>query len=174
LSKTREEKSQIVEQLKENFQRAQSVILTDYKGLTVEDETALRKKFREAGAKYEVIKNTLAERAAKEIGIEGIENFLTGTTAAAYGFDDPVTPAKILAEYAKEHEQIKVKGGIVNGKVVGIDEINVLAELPPKEQLIAKMLGSMQAPISGLAGALSGILRKLLYALNAISEAKKA
>ncbi|MDI6602450.1 MAG: 50S ribosomal protein L10 [Thermoanaerobacteraceae bacterium] len=174
MSKTREQKSQIVEDLKNDFQKAQSVILTDYRGLTVEDEAALRKKFREAGAKYEVIKNTLAGLAAKEVGLEGLDSFLAGPTAAAFGYDDPVLPAKILAGYAKDHEQIKIKGGIVNGRVIGIDEVKALAELPPREELIAKMLGSMQAPISGLAGSLSGIIRKLLYALNAVAEVKGA
>lgn len=174
MSKTREQKSEIVEKFKDDLVKAQSVILADYRGLTVEEETALRKKFREAGTKYEVIKNTLAVLAAKEAGVEGLDELLVGPTAVAFGYEDPVSPAKILAEYAKSHEQIKIKGGLVNGKVIDVNGVKSLAELPPREELIAKMLGSMQSPISGLAGSLSGIIRKLLYALNAVAEVKGA
>ncbi len=174
MSKTREQKSQIVDGLKDDFLKSQSIILTDYRGLTVKDETSLRKKVRDTGSKYEIIKNTLGILAAKESGIEGLDELLAGPTAAVFGYDDPVSPAKVLADYAKDHDQIKIKGGLINGRIIGADEVETLAKLPPREELIAKMLGDMQSPISGLAGALSGIIRKLLYALNAVAEIKEA
>jgi large subunit ribosomal protein L10 len=170
----KEQKAQIVQELKDKFSNSSSAILVDYRGLTVEEVTELRKKFREAGVDYKVYKNTLTEIAAKEVGCEGIIPFLEGPTAIAFGVNDPVAPAKILSEAIKEYKKMEFKVGIVGGKVIDVNGIKALAELPSREELIAKMLGSMNAPIANLVGVLSGTIRSLLYALNAVKQQKEA
>jgi len=170
----RERKEQIVKEFKEKLEKAQTVILSNYKGLTVEDDTALRRKFKEANAEYKVYKNTLMTIAAKDLGYEELTNYLEGPTSVAFGYDDPVAPAKVLADFIKTHKGVEIKAGLVNGKFVTVEEIKALAELPSKEELIAKVLGSMNAPITNLVFVLSGTLRSLLYALNAVKEKKEA
>ena len=170
----REQKAQIVEELKDRFSKASSAILVDYKGLNVQEATELRNNFRQANVDYKVYKNTLAEIAAKEIGIEEIIPFLEGPTAIAFSDDDPVSPAKILTESIKKYKKMEFKVGVVYGKVIDVDEIKDLAELPSREELIAKMLGSMNAPITNLVGVLSGPARALVYALNTIKDEKEA
>ncbi len=141
--------------------RSQSVILFDYRGLTVEQVTELRNEMRKAGIEYVVLKNALVERAAKQDNIdERIHDFLKGPTAFAFGYDDAVAPAKILKETVKKLKKCEIKGGIVNGKVFNADEVNTLADLPSREQLLARLLGSMMSPISGLAVALDQIAKK--------------
>ncbi|NLI60274.1 MAG: 50S ribosomal protein L10 [Clostridiales bacterium] len=170
----REQKAQIVEELKDRFSKASSAILVDYKGLNVQEATELRNNFRQANVDYKVYKNTLTEIAAKEIGIEEIIPFLEGPTAIAFSDDDPVSPAKILTEAIKKYKKMEFKVGVVDGKVIDVDEIKDLAELPSREELIAKMLGSMNAPITNLVGVLSGPARALVYALNTIKDEKEA
>ena len=133
-----------------------------------------KSKFREAQVDYKVYKNTLTEIAAKELGLEGIIPFLEGPTAIAFSEHDPVAPAKILTDAIKKYKKIEFKAGVVEGKIVDVDGIKALAELPSREELIAKMLGSMNAPITNLVGVLSGPARALVYALNAIKEQKDA
>ena len=174
MSKTREQKSEIIEKLKDDFSEAQSIVLTDYRGLAVKDETDLRKKVRETGSKYAIIKDTLAILAAKESGHEDLDKMLTGPTAAVFGFEDPVSPVKVLSDFAEDHEEIKIKGGLVEGKILGADELEALAKLPPRDELLSMLAREMQAPISGLACSLSGIITKLLYALNAVENTKDA
>lgn len=170
----REQKAQIVEELKDRFSKASSAILVDYKGLNVQEATELRNNFRQANVDYKVYKNTLTEIAAKEIGIEEIIPFLEGPTAIAFSDDDPVSPAKILTEAIKKYKKMEFKVGVVDGKVIDVDGIKDLAELPSREELIAKMLGSMNAPITNLVGVLSGPARALVYALNTIKDEKEA
>lgn len=169
----REKKAQIVEELKDRFSNSSSAILVDYRGLTVEEATELRKKFREAEVEYRVYKNTLTEIAAKELGYDELIPYLKGPTAIAFGIKDPVAPAKILSQAIKEFKKMEFKVGLVDGKVIDVDGIKALAELPSREELIAKMLGSMNAPIANLVGVLSGTIRALVYALNAIKEQKE-
>ena len=155
----REQKAQIVEELKDKFTKASSAILVDYKGLNVQEATELRSSFREAGVDYKVYKNTLTEIAVKEVGLEELIPFLEGPTAIAFSEDDPVAPAKILTEAIRKYRKIEFKTGVVDGKVIDVDGIKALADLPSREELLAKLLGSMNAPIANLVGVLTGPVR---------------
>ncbi len=170
----KEKKAQVVQELKDRFSNSSSAILVDYKGLNVQEVTELRNTFRQAGIEYKVYKNTLTEIAAKELGLEGLIPFLEGPTAIAFSEHDPVAPAKILTDAIKKYRKIEFKVGVVDGKVIDVDGVKALADLPSREELIAKMLGSMNAPIANLVGVLSGVPRALVYALNAIKEQKEA
>lgn len=172
--KVLEEKQKIVADLAEQLKKATSGVLVDYKGITVADDTKLRKSMREAGVSYGVQKNTLLRLAAKQAGLDGLEAVLSGTTAIAVSENDMIAPAKILHKFAEGHDTFHIKSGFIEGKVVGPEEIAELAKLPPKEELIAKMLGSMNAPISGFVNVLNANLRGLVVALNAIAEKQSA
>jgi large subunit ribosomal protein L10 len=165
-----EEKKQIVEEIKEKLENAQSVVLVDYRGLKVDEVTELRRKYTEAGVDYKVYKNTMMRFAFKDAGLEEFNQFLTGPNAVAFGFDDPVQAAKITDEFAKDHDKLEIKAGIVDGKIIGIDEIKSLANLPSKEVLIAQTLAGLNGPIAGFANVLQGTIRNLVYALNAVKE----
>lgn len=156
--KVLENKKAIVAQLTERFQNAQAGVLADYRGLTVEQDTALRVKLREAGVEYTVLKNNLTRFAVNAAGLEELDPILHGPTAIATSTDDVVAPAKILVEFAKDNEALELKGGFVNGKVISLDEVKTYASIPSKEELISKMLGSLQAPISKLARTLQAIV----------------
>ncbi len=168
----RKEKELFVEDLTGKMTGAASIIFTDYRGLNVAQVTELRSKLREADIEFRVIKNTLARFAADKAKIDDLDEILIGPTAMAFGVNDPVAPAKILLAFAKDHPQLEIKGGVLDGSVIDLSKVEYLAKIPSREELLAKALGSMQAPISGLAMTLSGILRKFLYALNEIKETK--
>ncbi|MBR3460647.1 MAG: 50S ribosomal protein L10 [Clostridia bacterium] len=154
-------KEQLVNEVAEKLQKAQSVIVFDYRGLTVAEVTELRAAMRKAGNEYVIVKNSMVERACDKIGIdESVKALLKGPSAFAIGYEDAVSPAKILKETVKKLKKCEIKGGIVNGKVSDAAAIDALAELPPKEVLIARMLGSMMSPISGLAIVLDQIAKK--------------
>lgn len=169
-----QQKQGIVEDIRTKFENCQSAILIDYRGLTVEEVTDLRNKFREAGVEYRVLKNTMIRRAVNALGIEGLDPVLEGPTAVAFGMEDAVAPAKIISEFIKQTEKTQIKAGVLEGKVVDVAEVNALAALPSREVLVAKVLGTMNAPITGFVTALSGNIRNLLYVLNAIGEKKSA
>ena len=166
----RPEKAAKVAELKELLANSQAVVLVNYCGLTVSEDTELRKQMREAGVKYMVAKNTFTRIAAKEAGIEGLDGMLENNTALAFAAEDPVAPAKIAYEFSKKHEKLEIKGGLLNGAVIGTDEIKALADLPSREELLAKLVGSMQAPISGFVNVLHGTLRNFVYVLDAIPD----
>ncbi len=173
------EKQAKVAALKEQLSAAQGAVFTTYKGLTVAQDMALRRALREAGVSYKVVKNTFTRIAANECGLEGIGEHLDGTTAMAVSATDPVAPAKVICEFIKKNKLedagiLSVKVGVVDGKVISADEVKALANLPSREVLIAKLLGSMQAPISNTVGAMQGIIRKFVYALNAVREKKES
>lgn len=170
----REEKAKTIEEIKENLSGSSSAVLIDYKGLTVEEVTELRKEFRENGVHYKVYKNTLMQIAARQLNMEDLIPHLKGQTAIAFGTEDPVAPAKILAKNMKKLDKMEFKVGLVDGKVISVDEIKTLAELPSREELLARMLRSMNAPVSGLVTVLNGTIRSLVYALNAVKEKKEA
>ena len=152
-----------VAEIKEKLQKSQAVILADYQGLTVEDDTQLRKNLREAGVEYKVYKNTLVILAAKELGLDGIAEYLEGPVSIAFGYEDATSAARILNDFTKTHKKLELKAGIVEGKVFDKEKVEQLASIPSKEVLIAKLLGSIKAPLSNLA-----------YLLNAIKEQKEA
>ena len=172
-------KQAVVAQLKEQLESAKGVVLTSYKGLTVAQDTELRRELREAGVSYHVVKNTMLRIAAKEAGIEGIEEHLEGTTAFAFSSEDAVAPAKVICGFIKKNkledaEVLTVKVGMVEGKVIGVDEVKALAALPSREELIAKLLGSMNAPISNTVNVLQGVIRNAVYVLDAIRAQKES
>ncbi len=145
--------AEVIEVLKE----AQTGVLVDYRGLNVEEDTALRTQLREANVKYFVIKNTLLRLAAKEVGLEALEEALHGPTAIAVSAEDAVAPAKVLADYAKKNDKLEIKAGFMDGSVMTLDEIKTLAATPNMDTLIAKMMGSLNSPISSLARLLATI-----------------
>ena len=172
-------KQAVVAQLKEQLESAKGVVLTSYKGLTVAQDTELRRELREAGVSYHVVKNTMLRIAAKEAGIEGIEEHLEGTTAFAFSTEDAVAPAKVICGFIKKNkledaEVLTVKVGMVEGKVIGVDEVKALAALPSREELIAKLLGSMNAPNSNTVNVLQGVIRNAVYVLDAIRSQKES
>lgn len=166
-------KQAVVEDIKEKLEKSQSLVFLDYRGLTVEEVTNLRVQMRQAGVEYRVLKNTMIKKAADELNIEGLDSILEGPTAVAFGFDDPVAPAKILVDFIKKAKKTEIKAGMLNGRVVSVKEVQALAELPSREELIAKMLGSLNAPVQGLVMVLSGVMRNFVCALNAIKEQKE-
>ncbi|GAB7387308.1 50S ribosomal protein L10 [Bacillaceae bacterium] len=153
----REEKKQIVAEIAEKLRESKSTILTDYRGLNVAEITELRKKLREAGCEFKVYKNTLARRATAEVNLTDLDEHLVGPTAMAFSKDDVVAPAKILSDFAKEHEALEIKGGIVEGKIVGVDEIKAIASLPSREGLLSMLLSVLQAPIRNFALAVKAV-----------------
>lgn len=154
--KVLEAKKAQVAEIIEALKGATTGVLVDYRGLTVEEDTKLRNDLRAAGVKYFVVKNTLLRLAAKETGLEELDSILHGPTALAIS-EDAVAPAKVIADFAKENEKFEIKSGFMDGKVLSLDEIKTLAKTPSKETLIAKMMGSLNSPISGLARLLSTI-----------------
>lgn len=169
-----EQKKQHVADLSEAFKAANVGVLVNYSGISVEDDTKLRKQLREAGCQYKVVKNTLLRLAFNEAGIEGLDEFLNGTTAIAYSDTGYTEAPKILSDYAKDHENYQIKSGFVDGGVIDANGIKELAKLPSKEVLIAQVLGGFNAPIQGLANVLNGTMRGLVVALNAIAEKQSA
>lgn len=180
-AKVLEEKKALVASLVEKIKNSPAGVLVDYKGISVADDTKLRRELRAAGVDYAVVKNTMVRFAAKELGFDGFEEYLNGTTAIAISTtDDVVAPAKILCDYAKTHENFSVKVGFVDGEVVSADEVKRLASMPSKETLIAQTLYSFNFPIMQLAIALDAIAKKsedeeaLVSTLVAAKEAPAA
>ncbi len=165
-----------VAEIKQKLDRSSGVVLVEYQGMNVLEVTDLRNQLRKAGVEYRVLKNTLVNRAANELEISGLEPFLKGSTAVAFGFEDPTQPAKILTDYMKKNEKtnkLKIKCGLVDKKLVQAKDVEALAKIPAKEVLVAKLLGTLNAPIANFVGVLNGPARALVCALNAIKEQKE-
>lgn len=169
-----EAKQAIVQEIADKMKNAQGTVVVDYRGLNVEEVTELRKKARENNIDYKVYKNSMMRFAAKEAGVEGLLDVLVGPTAIAFCEDDPVAPAKLINDFAGEHKALEIKAGVVEGKVLDVAGVKELAELPPREVLVAKVLGGLNAPISGFANVLNANLKGLVVALNTIAEQKGA
>ena len=163
MSDNKEAKIALYEEIKDKLSKAQHVLMVDYTGVNVEEITALRSECRNAGVEYKVYKNTLVARAAKELGIEGWDEFLSGTNAFVFGYDDVVAPAKIIYEFGKKTEKCTIKCGYMDGKVMTVKEEEALAKLPGKDALIVQLIWALQ-----------GNVRNLAYALNAIKEKMEA
>lgn len=154
-------KAAIVDEVAEKFQSAVSVVVVDYRGLTVEQVTNLRKDLREAGVEMRVIKNTYLKRAADKVGYEGLDETFTGPTAVAFSSEDVVAPARIMAKYAEDIEALEIKGGMIEGKVASLEEISALAKLPNREGMLSMLLSVLQAPV-----------RNFAYAVKAVADSK--
>lgn len=172
--KTLQLKKEVVSEISGKIKAAKSIVLADYRGLTVEQDTELRNALRKAGVEYKVVKNTLTSLAMKENGLGEMDAFLSGPTSIAMSDSDMIAPAKVMSEYARKFEKLELKAGVVEGKVVDVDGIKTLAELPPREVLIARVLGGLNAPITGLVNVLNGNIRGLAIVLNAIAEKKQS
>lgn len=173
-NKVLEAKKAVVEELAEKLRSACAGVLVNYKGITVSQDTLLRKELRQAGIEYLVVKNTLLKRAAESVGMSEMTGVLEGTTAIAISKDDHIGAAKILCKFAENNEFYKVKIGFVEGKIISEKEVHALAKLPSKEVLIAQALSGLNSPITGLVTVLNGTMKSLVVALNAISEKKSA
>lgn len=155
-------KAAIVEEVAGKLAEASSVVVVDYRGLTVEEVTELRKELREAGVEMRVIKNSFLRRAAEKAGLAELDSVFAGPTAVAFGSEDVTAPARIMVKFAKDHEALEVKGGAIDGKVASLEEINALATLPNREGMLSMLLSVLQAPV-----------RNFAYAINAVAEAKE-
>lgn len=162
MSKVIEQKKQLVSEIADKFRASESTILVDYRGLDVAEVTELRSQLRAAGVEFKVYKNTMSRRAVEEAELSELSDALVGPTAIAFSNEDVVAPAKILNDFAKEHEALEIKGGVIQGNVATIDQIKELADLPNYEGLLSMLLSVLQAPV-----------RNFAYATKAIAEQKE-
>ncbi len=160
--KVLESKQAIVDALADKLKNSTAAVFVDYKGINVAQDTELRNQFREAGVEYTVVKNTLTRFAANKIGYSEFDELLNGTTSLACTTGDPIAPARIVCEFAKKNKDlIKIKGGLIEGSVLSVDELNAFGELPSKDGLLSQVLGTFLAPITSLAVVLDQICQKL-------------
>lgn len=159
-AKVLQEKTELVSEVAEKLRSSVCTVVTDYRGLNVAQVTQLRKSLREAGVEFQVLKNTLARRATAATELTELDEHLTGPTAIAFSSGDVVAPAKIISDFAKKNDALKVKAGIVEGKVVSVDQIKALAELPSREGLLSMLLSVLQAPVRNFALAVKAVAEK--------------
>jgi large subunit ribosomal protein L10 len=170
----KESKQQVVAELHEKLQRAKAVFLADFRGMNVGKATDLRNELRKASVEYRVVKNTLLDLASRETDKESLSPHYIGPTAIAFSYDDPVAAAKVLSRFAKEQQAtFKLKAGILSGKVISVADIQALADLPSREVLIAKLLGTMQAPMANFVGVLAAVPASFVRVLGAIKAQKE-
>jgi large subunit ribosomal protein L10 len=170
----RPDKVEKVSAIKERFQSNAAVVVTEYRGLTVEDLAELRKSLRGSGVELKVTKNTLMRIAVRETDYEPILSLIEGPVALAYVREDVVKAAQSLVAYARKNPKLKIRGGLVEGKVVQGPDVRTIATLPPREVLLAQLVGTIKAPLNNLVGVLSGPTRGLVQVLNAVREQKEA
>ena len=168
----RKEKEREVELLTDRLTKAKAVIFTDFRRLKVSEMSALRSQLRKSEAILKVIKNRLIRRVLEKEGLQELDKFIDGPTAVATSESDPASVAKVLVEFAKEHEFLKLRGGFAEGKPLSLSEIDTLAKLPSRDTLIARALASMNAPAANTAMTLAAIPQKLVRVLGAIKETK--
>jgi large subunit ribosomal protein L10 len=171
----RKQKEKIVSELHEQIKDSRLIIFTTYTGLNVENMTNLRSSLREAESGFRVVKNTLIKKAAQKTDLESLgEKYFEGPSAILFTSGDPIKPCKVLQEFIKEHKQVEIKGGMLDGKVLSIDEIKELASLPSKEVLLVRLLFLLQASKQGLVNVLMGVPQKLVLVLEEIRKKKES
>jgi len=168
------DKKQIVADLKADFEKASVVIVTDYKGLDVAAITALRRKLSEADVQYQVAKNTLLIRAAEDSDVALIRDVFKGPSAVALSYDDPVAPAKVLTDFAKDNKDLEIKAGVMGGQVLDIEAIKALSNLPSREELLAQVLMVINGVPTSFVRALANVPERLLNVLTALKDQKEA
>ena len=174
MPKTRQQKEQSVSVLKDKVEAAKSLVFAYYRGLKVKEVEDLRKQCRAEDVEYLVAKKTLLDLAFKDANIEGVSvDSFDKPVATIFGYGDEVAPARIVQKFAKSHESLEVAGGVLEGKFVDSAKVIALSQLPSRDELLAKVVGSINAPVSGFVNVLSGTLRSFVYALNAIKESKQ-
>ena len=171
---TKKAKEKMLEEVTAELKKAELVIISDYRGLNVKAINDLRGKLRNEQCLYKITKNTMNRLACRQAGVESLEPLFEGPTAIAYSSADPVAAAKVFNEFAKENEALVVKGGLLSGQVLDALGIKALGDIPPREVLLAQVVGGFQAPIAGLVGALSGTLRSLVYTVDAVRRQKES
>ncbi len=169
----RPDKVAAVAEIQDKLSKSKGVVVTDYRGLDVAQATELRKRLREVGVEYKVVKNTLTILAARESGLDDMVSLLSGPTALAFSYDDPVAPAKIISEFARTNKALEVKGGVLEGKILDDEAVKALALLPSREELLGQVARGMQAPVYGLVNVLQGTIRSVVYALEAVRQQKE-
>jgi len=169
----KDEKKQKAEALHQELEKSRTVILSGFEGITVAQDFDLRRKIAQVGAKYKVVKNTLIERASQGTALEPAARELSGTTSLAYTLEDPVALAKVLTAYAKENPLLKFKSGVVDGRVVSMADLSLVANLPAKENLLSKALFLMKAPARNAVLAVAGVGRKLAVVIQEAVKEKK-
>jgi large subunit ribosomal protein L10 len=169
-----DEKKKIVDELKDKFSKSKVVIVTDYKGLDVTTINSLRRELRELQVEYRVVKNTLLIRATENTDLAMIKDNFKGPSAVAISYEDPVAPAKVLTDFAKDHEQFDIKAGVIEGRALDLPAIKALSKLPSREELVGQLLFVMAGVPTGLVRALSDIPRRLLNVLGAVKNQKEA
>lgn len=174
MPKSKSQKEQIIKDLQDKLHKSKSMVFANFDGLKVADATELKRECRKEGMEYLVAKKTLFQRALKDSGLENVgpEN-LSGSLAVIMGYEDEVAPAKTVSKFAKTHEALKIIGGVLENKFVDVTVVSNLSKLPSKQELIARVVGSVRAPLSGLVNVLQGNLRGLVYVLNAVREKKQ-
>jgi large subunit ribosomal protein L10 len=170
----REEKKQAIEELRDKFQRAKGMVLTDYKGLTVAEMTEFRNVLRSSDVEYRVVKNTLARIATEDTPAAALGEHFKGPVGVAMSYDDPATAPKAVLEFAKKNEKLSVTSGVVDGTLCDAGQIKTIADLPPREVLLGILAGTMQAPAAKMARLLNATICKVAYALNALKDKKAA
>lgn len=167
-------KSEKIDAMKAKFEKAQVAVVTEYKGYSVEEITNLRRNLQKEGGDYTVTKNTLAKIAIKGTEFEALADLCKGPVAIAFGFEDQVSPAKIVSKFIKDSKKGEILGAVLDGKVLSVEEIKALANLPSKEELYAKMLGSINSPASGIVGSINAVMASLTRAVAAVRDQKAA
>ena len=171
----RSEKEQIVAEIVEKLARSKGLFFTDFSGLTVEQATDLRREFRKSGVDYRVVKNTLARKALEEVtGYDKVYDILVGPTGIAFAFDDPAAPAKVIKKFHDKYEKLQLKAAVLESTVYAGSQLSQLAALPSRKEIIASILGSLDAPISGVVGAVNAVIRDLVNVIDQIEKKKAA
>jgi large subunit ribosomal protein L10 len=171
-TRVKSEKVEAVSELHEKFARAVSAVLADFRGLTVQEITDLRQQLRDASLELAVVKNTLARLAVQETAFEKLSPYLKGPTSITFSYRDSVAPAKVLSAYGKRQPKLAVRAGLFEGELVPAEKIAEIADLPPRDVILAQALAAMQGPLAGLVGTLEGVLRTLIGTLQAIHDKK--
>lgn len=172
MAKTKQQKEEAIKQLVEDIKNSKSVVFANFQGLKVSDSEELRSQCRENNVKYTATKKTLLKKALSELGHEVDTKTFEGGVATVFGIEDEVTPAQLIDKFAKDHEIVKIFGGVLEGNLMDSAKVSELAKLPSKQELLARVVGSINAPVSGFVNVLSGNLRNLVNVLNNIKEAK--
>jgi large subunit ribosomal protein L10 len=168
----RPEKVQAVEEIKERFENAEATFLTEYRGLSVNEQQELRRGLRAAGAEYKVVKMSLARRAALELGLDEFTESMNGPTAIAFASADPVPVAKALKDFAKDHERLVLKVGLMSGKLLAPEQVSKLADIEPRDVLLSKIAGAAKAPLAKMAGMLASFTRDSASMFSQLLEKK--
>ena len=173
MSDNKLKKAEEVKALSEKFKKAKGIVFTNFTGLTVEETTDFRKKVSKSGMEYKVIKNNIILRALKEVNLEDIQKYIDGPTGVVLNFEDPVVTAKLVSDFAKAHENLKVRAGVIEGKSVVTSQLTIIASLPGKDILLGKVVGGMKAPLYRLVYVLNANVQKVVGTIDAIKKQKE-